>query len=46
MDNNIKILDELSKIQIEQLHNITLSISKQSFEIKKLECVKKSLEIK
>lgn len=36
MDNNIKILDELSKIQIEQLHNITLSISKQSFEIKKL----------
>lgn len=36
MDEKIKILDELSKIQIEQLHNTTLSISKQSFEVKKL----------
>lgn len=32
----IKILDEMSKNQIEQLHNTTLNISKQSFEIKKL----------
>lgn len=32
----IKILDEMSKVQIEQLHNTTLNISKQSFEIKKL----------
>lgn len=36
MHKKIKILDELSKIQIDQLHNITLLISKQSFEIKKL----------